>query len=82
MRAAFLTGIKQVEIRETSQPEITDPRSVLLRIGTVGVCGSDVHYYTAGRIGSLVVTVSGMDWSRMCGNHRGSWGPSETAQGW
>ena len=55
MKAAFLTGIRQMEIRETSQPEITDPHSVLLRIGTVGVCGSDVHYYTAGRIGSLVV---------------------------
>jgi L-iditol 2-dehydrogenase len=44
-----------MEIRETPQPEITDPHGVLLRIGTVGVCGSDVHYYTAGRIGSLVV---------------------------
>ncbi len=55
MRAAFLTGLRQMEIRETSQPEISDPHSVLLRIGVVGVCGSDVHYYTAGRIGSLVV---------------------------
>jgi len=55
MRAAFLTGIRQMEIRETSQPELSDPHSVLLRIGVVGVCGSDVHYYTAGRIGSLVV---------------------------
>ena len=55
MRAAFLTGIRQMEIRETSQPEISDPHSVLLRIEVVGVCGSDVHYYTAGRIGSMVV---------------------------
>ena len=28
---------------------------VLLKVGAVGVCGSDVHYYTAGRIGSQVV---------------------------
>ena len=56
MKAAFLTGIRQMEILETSQPQINDPHSVLLRVGTVGVCGSDVHYYTAGRIGSLVVT--------------------------
>ena len=55
MKAAFLTGIKQMEIRETRRPEIADPHSVLLRIGVVGVCGSDVHYYTTGRIGSLVV---------------------------
>lgn len=55
MKAAFLTGLRQLAIRETPLPEITDPRSVLLSVGTVGVCGSDVHYYTTGRIGSGVV---------------------------
>jgi len=55
MKAAFLTGIRQLEIRETSAPKISDPHGVLLRVGVVGVCGSDVHYYTTGRIGSLVV---------------------------
>jgi L-iditol 2-dehydrogenase len=44
-----------MEIGETPQPEIRDPHDVLLRIGAVGVCGSDVHYYTDGRIGDLVV---------------------------
>jgi L-iditol 2-dehydrogenase len=28
---------------------------VLVRVGPVGVCGSDVHYYTHGRIGPFVV---------------------------
>ncbi len=55
MKAAFLTGIRQLEIRETSPPKISDPHGVLLRVGVVGVCGSDVHYYTTGRIGTLVV---------------------------
>jgi L-iditol 2-dehydrogenase len=55
MKAVFLTGIRQMEIRETSPPEISDPHGVLLRIGVVGVCGSDVHYYTTGRIGNLIV---------------------------
>jgi L-iditol 2-dehydrogenase len=55
MKAVFLTGIRQLEIRETPRPEISDPQGVLLRVGVVGVCGSDVHYYTTGRIGSLVV---------------------------
>jgi len=55
MKAAFLTGIRQMEIRETPRPEISDPHGVLLRVGLVGVCGSDVHYYTTGRIGTLVV---------------------------
>ena len=55
MKAAFLTGIRQMEIRETPPPQIDGAHSVLLRIGVVGVCGSDVHYYTTGRIGTLVV---------------------------
>ncbi|MEJ2009946.1 MAG: alcohol dehydrogenase catalytic domain-containing protein [Acidobacteriota bacterium] len=38
-----------------------DPRSVLLRVETVGVCGSDVHYYTTGRIGS--VTAKYPEWT-------------------
>jgi L-iditol 2-dehydrogenase len=54
VKAAFLTGLRQIAIGETPRPEVTDPRSVLLRVGRVGVCGSDVHYYTTGRIGSQV----------------------------
>jgi L-iditol 2-dehydrogenase len=55
MKAAFLTGLRDMEIRETPEPQLRGPRDVLLRIDTVGVCGSDVHYYTKGRIGSAVV---------------------------
>ena len=55
MKAAFLSGIRQIQIRETPEPQLTGPRDVLIRVETVGVCGSDVHYYTAGRIGSQVV---------------------------
>jgi L-iditol 2-dehydrogenase len=29
---------------------------VLLEMGCVGICGSDVHYLTNGRIGDFVVT--------------------------
>ncbi len=55
MKAAFLTGIRQMEIRDEAKPKIEHPDHVLLRIDTVGVCGSDVHYYTSGRSGSQVV---------------------------
>ena len=55
MKAARLTGIRQMEILEVPDPEITRPDDVLLRIRAVGVCGSDVHYYATGRIGSQVV---------------------------
>lgn len=35
--------------------EILAPRSVRIKIHTVGICGSDVHYYTHGEIGPFVV---------------------------
>jgi L-iditol 2-dehydrogenase len=55
MKAAFLTGIRQFEIRQVPDPKIVRDTDVLIRIKMVGVCGSDVHYYTDGRIGPQVV---------------------------
>jgi L-iditol 2-dehydrogenase len=55
MKAAYLTGIRQLEILDTPEPKLTTSQDVLVRIDTVGVCGSDVHYYTTGRIGNQVV---------------------------
>lgn len=51
----MLTGIRAMEMREAPDPELAGPKDVLIRMLTVGVCGSDVHYYTTGRIGSQVV---------------------------
>lgn len=44
-----------MELRDVPAPEIKSPDDVLLKISTVGVCGSDIHYYKEGRIGSQVV---------------------------
>ncbi|MGE5326524.1 MAG: zinc-dependent alcohol dehydrogenase, partial [Deltaproteobacteria bacterium] len=55
MKAAFLTGLREMEVRDTPDPRLKDPREVLLRVRAVGVCGSDMHYYTTGRIGGAVV---------------------------
>ncbi|MFA5864731.1 MAG: NAD(P)-dependent alcohol dehydrogenase [Phycisphaerae bacterium] len=55
MKSAVLTGLRQLRIREEPKPILRHPEDVLIRIDTVGVCGSDVHYYTTGRIGSQVV---------------------------
>jgi L-iditol 2-dehydrogenase len=55
MKAALLTGIRQFEIREMPDPILTNETDVLIRVKTVGVCGSDIHYYTTGRIGSQIV---------------------------
>lgn len=54
MRAAMLTGLKQVAIQEMSAPT-PGPGEVLVRVTHVGVCGSDVHYWKHGRIGDAVI---------------------------
>jgi L-iditol 2-dehydrogenase len=55
MKAMQLTGIRQMELFEVAMPHIKNDTDVLIRMTHVGVCGSDVHYYTNGRIGSQVV---------------------------
>jgi L-iditol 2-dehydrogenase len=55
MKAATLTAIGKFEVREVAVPKIRGESEVRVRIKAVGVCGSDLHYYTTGRIGSQVV---------------------------
>lgn len=55
MKAFQLTGIRELELAEVPEPTIQDDNSVLLRVESVGVCGSDIHYYKNGRIGNQVV---------------------------
>src|SRR5215211_5477600 len=54
MRAAVLTEPGRIEMQERPVPH-PDPGEVLVRVGVVGVCGSDTHYYREGRIGEFVV---------------------------
>ena len=56
MKSMLLTGIRQMEMRDVPDPLMINDDDVLIRIKSIGVCGSDVHYYTAGKIGSQVVT--------------------------
>jgi L-iditol 2-dehydrogenase len=53
-RAAVLHGIGDLRIEEIARPE-PGPHEVLVQIKSVGVCGSDVHYYEHGRIGDFIV---------------------------
>ncbi len=50
-----LTGIREMEMMEVPIPAIVNDRDVLIRMKTLGVCGSDIHYYVSGKIGSQVV---------------------------
>jgi L-iditol 2-dehydrogenase len=53
-RAVVLHGPGDVRVEERAIPE-PGAREVLVELAAVGVCGSDVHYYEHGRIGSFVV---------------------------
>ena len=55
MKAAVLTGLRRMEVRQVPDPKIEKDTDVLLKIEKVGVCGSDVHYFETARIGSQVV---------------------------
>jgi L-iditol 2-dehydrogenase len=55
MLAVKLTGIKQMELVQIEKPAQIGPDEVLIKVKFIGVCGSDVHYYTEGKIGSQVV---------------------------
>lgn len=55
MRALVLERIRELSLREIDLPLAVGPGDLRIRIDTVGVCGSDVHYYTHGRIGPFIV---------------------------
>jgi L-iditol 2-dehydrogenase len=44
-----------MELRQAPAPCRSGPHDVLLRVDTLGVCGSDIHYYKQGAVGSMVV---------------------------
>lgn len=47
MKAAFLTGVQQFEVREVTDPAVPED-GVLLRIEACGVCGSDLRRWREG----------------------------------
>jgi L-iditol 2-dehydrogenase len=55
MKAMMLTGIRQMEMKNIPDPVIMNPKDVKIKMSVVGICGSDIHYYTQGAIGSQIV---------------------------
>ena len=55
MKALVLEPNRDLSIRDIEVAESLGPLDVRIAMTTVGVCGSDVHYYTHGRIGPFVV---------------------------
>lgn len=50
-----MTDIEKMELIRSDDPSVTKPDDVKIKLKSIGVCGSDIHYYTKGRIGSQVV---------------------------
>ena len=55
MKAMMLTGIRQMEMKNIPEPLLVNPNDVKIKMIVMGICGSDIHYYTQGRIGSQIV---------------------------
>jgi D-xylulose reductase len=55
MKALVLEKKGKLNLRDFPLPLDVGPNDVRIAIHTVGVCGSDVHYYTHGKIGPFVV---------------------------
>ncbi len=54
-KALVLEEKGKLALRDFPMPRDLGPDDVRVAIRTVGVCGSDVHYYTHGKIGPFVV---------------------------
>lgn len=48
MRGAVLVEPYKIEIQEFPKPEVTNDDAVILRTGGVGICGSNLHWWTGG----------------------------------
>jgi L-iditol 2-dehydrogenase len=55
MKAMMLTGIRQMEMSDIPEPALVNANDVKIKMSVVGICGSDIHYYTQGNIGSQKV---------------------------
>ena len=53
--ALVLEAREQLSLRPLAVEEALGPHDLRIRIHTVGICGSDVHYFTHGAIGPFVV---------------------------
>lgn len=54
MKASFLVEPGLIEMREIDAPT-PDHDQVLVKVAAVGVCGSDVHFYAHGNIGTMIM---------------------------
>jgi L-iditol 2-dehydrogenase len=56
MKAVKLSGIHKMELFEVPDPQIINPNEVKIKMVVMGICGSDIHYFNLGKIGSQVIS--------------------------
>jgi L-idonate 5-dehydrogenase len=54
MRICRIYGAEDLRIETVPEPE-PGPGEALLKLGAGGICGSDMHYFQHGRVGSFVI---------------------------
>jgi len=55
MRALVLEKQLELKLRDIDLPTVVGPDDVKIKMHTVGICGSDIHYYEHGKIGQYIV---------------------------
>ncbi|MCK0156487.1 alcohol dehydrogenase catalytic domain-containing protein [Cellulophaga sp. F20128] len=54
MKSFLLYGKKDVRYSDIPYPEPTENHEVIVKVKSVGICGSDIHYYKDGKIGDFI----------------------------
>jgi L-idonate 5-dehydrogenase len=54
MRAWVLHGARDIRLENRQRPTAAES-SVVVRVARAGICGSDIHYFQEGRVGSFVL---------------------------
>jgi L-iditol 2-dehydrogenase len=84
MRVAELLGVRQFRLSDIPQPE-PGPGEIRVRVGAVGLCGSDLHNYSEGSVGDMpcvypmVVGHEPAGTVDKCGNGVTGWAPGDRA---
>jgi L-iditol 2-dehydrogenase len=55
MKSVKLTSLRKLEVVNVPEPQIINPTDVKIKMTVMGVCGSDIHYFTDGCIGTQIV---------------------------
>ncbi len=75
MKALFLDAASTFRLGEYTDPDANSSAKLRLRVQAVTVCGSDLHYYKEGSIGSSIVhqpAILGHEFSAIVDDERGA----------